>query len=154
LSSDCCLIFFSTHISLRGHMYIHIYVYVYIYTQSSDRLNRQRPVQVHVLNSQLSSVHVWSNDQNTWHMICLPSGKLSHNYGKSPFFYGKIHYFYGHFQELFWHNQRVSQRCFCSPMARWCHQGPGFHKVRVCHHVLLKHHKSIKQKKRYAMGQT
>ena len=61
LSSDCCLIFFSTHISLRGHMYIYIYMYICIYTQSSDRLDRQRPVQVHVLNSQLSSVHVWSN---------------------------------------------------------------------------------------------
>ena len=26
----------------------------------------------------------------------IPSGKLSHNYGKSPCFMGKIHYFYGH----------------------------------------------------------
>ena len=28
----------------------------------------------------------------------LPSGKLLHNYGKSPFYNGKIHYIYGHFQ--------------------------------------------------------
>ena len=29
----------------------------------------------------------------------LPSGKLSHNYGKSQFLYnGKIHYFYGNVQ--------------------------------------------------------
>ena len=28
----------------------------------------------------------------------LPSGKLSHNYGKIPIFHGKIHYFYGHVQ--------------------------------------------------------
>ena len=28
----------------------------------------------------------------------LPSGKLSRNYGKSPFFNGKIHYFYGNVQ--------------------------------------------------------
>jgi len=28
----------------------------------------------------------------------VPSGKLLHNYGKSPFSMGKSHYFYGHFQ--------------------------------------------------------
>jgi hypothetical protein len=36
----------------------------------------------------------------------LPSGKRSHNYGKSPFLMGKST-INGHFQKLFWHNQSV-----------------------------------------------
>ena len=31
-------------------------------------------------------------------LAAVPSGKLLHNYGKSPFSMGKSHYFYGHFQ--------------------------------------------------------
>jgi hypothetical protein len=27
-----------------------------------------------------------------WHMLGLPSGKHTKNYGKSPFFHGKFHY--------------------------------------------------------------